>query len=400
MNAREHFARAEKLWETGRHSDCLAQLERGLAIAPEDPDLLIGRGTASMYTGNNDAAIRDLTAAYQIDGDPQTRWTLAIALLRAGRWAEGWRAYKSFLVTRPEYGVQWDTARPCWDGQDLDGHLKNAIRFDEGIGDNIFNLRFIPKLFERGASRVVLEAQPKLHALLRATFDRAGAPVEIVKPGAPLSADCECPWMMLPGILDARPGDPACPYLTVPEDRVEHWRQRLRRAASAAESAANAAPLVGLTWVGGVTGDQKVRSLPQSVARRLVLGTRGVRWVSFERTAQAHLVAAWNMTDVGCELQDDMLELAAAMSACDLMVMCDNTAAHVAGALGVRTWLFTSLAGHWRWWCDGCENSPWSQIDLLKCRRAVYRWAAARALQGATPQSQRCDFGVYDIRLH
>ena len=52
------------------------------------------------------------------------------------------------------------------------------------------------------------------------------------------------------------------------------------------------------------------------------------------------------------------LDTAAAMAACDLVITMDTSAAHLAGALGVRTWTALPLIADWRWLTDRTD-SPW-----------------------------------------
>jgi ADP-heptose:LPS heptosyltransferase len=46
------------------------------------------------------------------------------------------------------------------------------------------------------------------------------------------------------------------------------------------------------------------------------------------------------------------------MSLLDLVITPDTAAAHLAGGLGVRTWVALSAVGEWRWMLER-EDSPW-----------------------------------------
>jgi ADP-heptose:LPS heptosyltransferase len=55
---------------------------------------------------------------------------------------------------------------------------------------------------------------------------------------------------------------------------------------------------------------------------------------------------------------DDLLDVARAMRAMDLMISVDTMAAHLAGALGIRTWTLLQHDPDWRW-MEGIDHSPW-----------------------------------------
>lgn len=44
--------------------------------------------------------------------------------------------------------------------------------------------------------------------------------------------------------------------------------------------------------------------------------------------------------------------------ACDLVITADTAPAHLAGALGVPTWMALKPVPDWRWFL-GSDNSPW-----------------------------------------
>jgi ADP-heptose:LPS heptosyltransferase len=54
----------------------------------------------------------------------------------------------------------------------------------------------------------------------------------------------------------------------------------------------------------------------------------------------------------------DALELAARVQAMDLVITVDTMLAHLAGALGVRTWVLLPFDADWRWLADRTD-SPW-----------------------------------------
>src|SRR4030095_14302851 len=127
---------------------------------------------------------------------PKAHYNYAISLLRSGRLAEGWCQYESrwlfepFRSLRPVYGV------PAWSGQSLDGKTI-ILRAEQGLGDTIQMLRYVPALAALGA-RVLLRAPP---GLARVGLAVEGM-VEVLGQGAPNPPfDFFVQAMSLPGVF-------------------------------------------------------------------------------------------------------------------------------------------------------------------------------------------------------
>jgi ADP-heptose:LPS heptosyltransferase len=62
----------------------------------------------------------------------------------------------------------------------------------------------------------------------------------------------------------------------------------------------------------------------------------------------------------------DMDVFAAQIAAMDLVVTIDNSTAHLAGALGVPTWVLLAAVPDWRW-LEAREDTPWySSLRLFR----------------------------------
>ena len=59
-------------------------------------------------------------------------------------------------------------------------------------------------------------------------------------------------------------------------------------------------------------------------------------------------------------------ETAAVVANCDLVISSDSSVAHLAGAMGVPTWLALRWIPEWRWGLEG-TNTPWySSMRLFR----------------------------------
>ena len=59
-------------------------------------------------------------------------------------------------------------------------------------------------------------------------------------------------------------------------------------------------------------------------------------------------------------------DYATQVAACDLVISIDNTTAHMAGALGVQTWLLLNQKPDWRWLEDTSDTLWYPNVDVLR----------------------------------
>jgi hypothetical protein len=61
------------------------------------------------------------------------------------------------------------------------------------------------------------------------------------------------------------------------------------------------------------------------------------------------------------------------IEACDLVITADTAPAHLAGALGVPTWIALKHVPDWRWFL-GRDDSPWYPSARLFRQTATGNW--------------------------
>ena len=140
------------------------------------------------------------------------------------------------------------------------------------------------------------------------------------------------------------------------------------------------APRVGLAW-NGRAKPNALRSVPYAQLAPL-LARRSVRWISLQVGDAQHDIPAagpQSILNLADGLQD-FADTAALMTQLDLVITIDSAVAHLAGALGVRTWLMLLPVPDWRWQdsqpdADGHECSRWYPSVRLFRQDAGAGWA-------------------------
>ena len=106
----------------------------------------------------------------------------------------------------------------------------------------------------------------------------------------------------------------------------------------------------------------------------------GVRLISLQKgfgeEQLSNLPASFHVETLGANFDagaDAFVDTAAAMTCLDLVVTCDTSIAHLAGALAVPVWVALKSDAEWRW-LTGRADSPWYPTMRLfrQSRRGVW----------------------------
>jgi tetratricopeptide (TPR) repeat protein len=343
---------------------------RAAALAPRDPAVRSNLAVALQEDGRIAEALAEFGRALELDpGNAEAHYNRGLALLVGGDYARGWEEYEWRLRCREfaERNLVVPGLAP-WRGEPLAGRTL-LVRVEQGHGDTLQFLRFLPALADR-AAKVVMEAADELAELARTVDSR----IAIVDPGAwPTAIDRYVNLMSVPrwlGVtLDALPNPP--PYLAADAGKVGQWRERLAGAPGRA---------VGLVWAGNPRHhNDRNRSCPLPALAPL-LDVGGHRWFSLQLGPRAQELAELGdarLVDLGPELKS-YADTAAVVSALDLLVCVDTSVAHLAGALARPAWVLLPHAPDWRWLL-GRKDSPWYPSLRLFRQTGAGDWPAVVA---------------------
>jgi len=358
--------RGAALRRLDRIEEALADYDRALALAPNGVETWNNRGVALAALNRHGEALAAYDRALAMNPQHLTaRFNRGLSRLITGDFTGGWEDHEARWGGSDTQAPRREFVQPQWKGGSLEG-ARLLLHAEQGLGDMIQFARYVPLARERGAA-IVIEAQLPLVALLRESFPDA----TVVARGDPLPPfDLHCPMLSLPLAFRTTLGTiPAqVPYLKANDERLAHWRDRLGPASR---------PRVGLSWSGSATlANDRHRSIPlEALAPLLVLDCDFVSLQKDVRASDAAALAAHpNLRHFGDELVD-LRDTAALACLVDLVVSVDTAAAHVAGALGRKTWILLPFAPDWRWLLDR-GDTPWYPTAKLFRQAARGDWTA------------------------
>jgi tetratricopeptide (TPR) repeat protein len=264
-------------------------------------------------------------------------------------------------------------AKPIWDGtQSLQGkHL--LIYFELGLGDAIMHVRFAVHLAQQSAHQGVKITLQVPRGLIR-LFSNLGSIAQVISLEE-ASPDCDyvCSQLSLAAALQIE--SDSVPYANQPYVQVapawrEAWQTRI-------DQLPQNNLRVGLVWSGGYAAYDFRRSFDLTQFLPF-LQIKGIDFFSFQKRSpsQDHesLESKHGLLDY-TEHIHDFADTAVLMEQMDLLIGCDTSVLHLAGAMGKPAWMLCRFDGPW--WADNVapySSSPWYQTLRFYRQKTLGVW--------------------------
>jgi tetratricopeptide (TPR) repeat protein len=393
-------SRAGALRELGRLEESAEAAQRALELRYDFPEAAINLGNALLKLDRSEEALKAYLQA-SIPGPCLGKALLgqALALRSLGRFCEALAAFDAaaalgsreavagkgcLMLTLGDFesGLQGYEARwlkgrslaealgtrfEMWRGPGRKAERVLVLN-DHGLGDTIQFFRYLP-LMAAGGVDATFVCPPRLHRLLssKAKARFADRPPE----GEPF--DAQIAISSLPYAFGSRlqtiPA--AVPYLAAEPALRNLWAKRIGPEGFK----------IGVVWQGNPDPEaDRARSIPL-VAFAPLAAVAGVRLISLQKgfgeEQLSNLPPSMRIETLGADFDagaDAFVDTAAAMTCLDLVVTCDTSVAHLAGALAVPVWVALKNDAEWRWLTERAD-SPWYPTMRLfrQSRRGVWR---------------------------
>lgn len=349
-------------------------LELGLVdVAEQFLPICFGSNWASMPTEESWAGVsllafhkKDLVAANHLYKQGLARGydhsgsilTLAFGLLTRGEFAEGWKYYLSRNDELVLHASQTCHGVPRWSGESIEGKTLLIVS-EQGIGDVIQFLRFVPAMESMGA-RLIFSAYPDVIGLLA---NDPGAKTIEMAPLELADIDFQARLLDLPLYLGINtPADvpKQIPYLFAKPSAAEEWRGFF---------ASDNGLKVGLVWAGNPAhGSDAFRSASVNIFAPLI----GIPEVTFYGLQKGQGVKEAKLPPEGLAYQwigdlfSNFSDTAAAIANLDLVICVDTSVAHLAAAMGKPVWMLAARRNtEWRWTDHGDGNAWYPNLRVF-----------------------------------
>ncbi|MEW5789623.1 MAG: tetratricopeptide repeat protein [Pseudomonadota bacterium] len=368
------------LQEMEQPAEAIPYYEAALATKPDDALVHSNLAAALMELGRIEEALDHLEASVYLNPDyPESRYNLSLALLNLGRLQEGWRHYIYRGSEKQRNNAAPFLERPL--PADMSGKRVLLTR-NQGIGDELFFLRFAAMLKNRGAW-VAYRAADKIAPIARRLpfLDQVVGRHETPPDLDHLFSIGDLPLAL--GVNDLSQV-PLSVSLTPPAEAAQRVDARMALLPPGDE------PLIGVTWRAGADkSDPETRKsrlpfkeIPLETLADILRGLPG-KVLILQRhpkpgEVEAFAAALGRPVHDFADLNEDLDQMLALMARLDEYVGVSNTNTHLRAAVGrASRVLVPANILDWRWMSEG-ERSPW----FPECR--VYRQTPEGSWLGAS----------------
>ena len=358
-NQNAHNNLGTALQEKGDLNSAINSYQNAIKLNPDYQEAHYNLGNALQEKGDLNSAILCLQKALKIKPNfADAHYNLAHAIFLVGDdYKKAWLQYEyRFKSSKIETVPHAQPPIPKWQGEPLKPNEKLLVVTEQGLGDTIQFMRYIPYLREQGID-VSFSAKTKLHDLIKASniISNPLTPEEgnDVKEGKWISL------LSVPQFLNVAPDNPVItePYIHSSSEQNAKWKELLCKEKKT---------IVGINWQGNPDTEKRSlrgRSFPlenfSSIAEN-----NDCRFLSLQKGFGSEQLETCSFKDQFVQCQDQVnktwgfLDTAAMIANCDLVITSDTSVAHLAAGMGKLTWCLLHYVPDWRWGIKG-ENTFW-----------------------------------------
>ena len=400
--------------DTGRQELAAQFIRKALRIRPSDVGALVNLGNVLTDQGRLDDAVKTFRKALRIDSNiaqghynhaitlkqlgrideaiaafreairiqpelPDAHWNLATTLLLDGQFSEGWQEHEWRWAAKGRDNVRnkGNVPQPGWDGSPLNGRTV-FLHTEQGLGDDLFFLRFAPRLKKHGA-RICHDPDPKIASIIsRLPFiDKVSAKGEELQGTDIVLYVGDLPLFV--GMKSASDIPPAYD-LAVEDERLARMKARL--------SSLGPGPYIGVTFRAGTVNKpgKYYKEVPLAGLGQALAGLEAT-FLALQRLPKAGEIerlseAIGRPVHDFTALNDDLEEMLALLSLIDEYVTVSNTNVHLRAGTGRTSRVLVPKLVEWRWMAKG-DESPWFPDCRVYRQQVDGSWDAAFAALAA-----------------
>lgn len=318
------------------------------------------------YLGQLDEGLYYINKSLELNPNyADAHFNKSLLLLRQGNLAEGFKEYQ-WRTLRKDY-PKWVFSKPLLTNLD-DAAGKRILVFDEqGYGDTLQFSRYLQKLKALNCY-IIMQCHTGLVDLMRGCkgVDEVIGRTSLSDPN--IDYDLQIPLLNLGTFFETSLEDLEIdvPYILIDKNSTDEWKYKMDSYKKIK---------VGFVWSGKQTPGNTHRSCNLNdfliLFNNIDFSFYSLQVDEIADNSDA-VLAKYGVNNIGKEI-NNFNDTAAIISNLDLVISIDTSVAHLAGALGIETWLLLSTKCDWRWH-DNRSDNPWYPTMVLFRQKEFNNW--------------------------
>jgi tetratricopeptide (TPR) repeat protein len=343
-----------------QYEKAVATTQELIAEKPDNSELYYNLGSCYIELAQFESAIQAFQKSLALNPNKaETHWNLSLVLLLTGQFQQGWQEYEYRWQRTVMLPYRYNFTQPVWDGRKLPTKETLLIAAEQGLGDAIQFMRYVPLVHKR-VKNIIVQCAPELLSLFAHSFPD----IKFVnREEATPHFDYYIPLLTLAKIFDTNLSNipQQVPYLSSSKKHPTTKSKKLFK--------------IGIAWAGN---SQHGRDMHRSIALAKLsplFNTPHTEFYSFQKNPGVEIAEyKKQLIDLDKKLHtfDDT---AYYINQMDLMITVDTALAHLAGALAKPVWIMLAKSPDWRWQLNR-EDSPWYPTARLFRQQQRADWTS------------------------
>jgi tetratricopeptide (TPR) repeat protein len=351
-----YLSRGSALRSLGQYSKAMSDFASCFLKEVTNAKAYSNYGNSLREFGMPEVALPFLRTALSLEpNNPTFRLNESVAHLLNGDLINGWKNYDARWFYQSDISFKPELPGTEYNGtQDINGKII-CVYSEQGFGDSIQFIRYVKVLQAMGA-KILLITRPQLVTLFQYNFPD----IDIRTEYKDLSYHYHVPLMELPKCfntsIDTIPYPDA--YLTVSDSLIKNYEKQL---------GPKTRKRVGIVWSSNsIAFITRFRQVPLEPLLK-ALADADCETVNIEFDVSSEELELLSKHNVKIVKQDGFDDTAALIKTCDFMVTVDTVYAHLAGALGVHTYVMLADYGmDWRWFLKRKDSPFYNCVKLFR----------------------------------
>ena len=323
-------------------------------------------GYAQFQMEDFDSAASSFLSAIKLNPkNAIAKTSLARIYLQDGNYKEGLKNYEYRHKTSNIKNLPHASPNiPIWNGEDSERPDKLLIISEQGLGDTLQFMRFLPLLRKKN-QKVYFCAQENLHGVIK------NSQIDL-NPLSPKEANrfSEGKWaplLSLPKILNITPKNQLikAPYIYTDKFSVDKWKLLFSKYKE---------KIIGIHWQGNPDSEQGTHKGRSFLLNELAILAQNskCKFLSLQKGYGEEQMKDCSFKNKFVDFQTevdkiwDFVETSSIIANCDLIITSDSAVAHLAAGMGKKTWLLIQKIPDWRWGLKGSDTFWYENMEIFR----------------------------------